>query len=917
MIFVRRPTTLWCCLWWLLLSSTLLFANADIDEYDALDFHEDGLDYSRYCCEQGEKMDFPSYSSIDDVESAYQSMNFFQDLDNKDTCFDLDGTVQICGSYRPHYHEMAVHYPARFLDSIKRVAFVGGGDSMLLHEIIKYPTLELVIGLEIDQKVTRSSFKHFGTQPHWDNEKVQWWYGDAAKSLLMLPKDYFGSFDLVLVDLSETVMSITVTEGLDIFDALGLLLKDEGILVKNELYVEQFSKIWDYTAQIHYYNVPVICSQAMVLGSNKVDFLHRTPKDHEGIENLMMLTLDETEDVYDIYHDYRRNNTRKMMHCKGDDDSFGRELDEQEKSPGILMILEAEDITVPLESSNKLQEIMAEALKKEGFTVVSTVAPSKEHDGIVVATVVLSEGYVIARGWPEYNYVAYDVHLWSAFEKHDAAKNALIEAVGSGSGKSSSSYRIVAGGMFGVSTWKEDAQNRGPRFTRDCERPQMPARDTIMDTSSITTILEDSMALIKDDDIVASVICGYESESCHSMDVLKNHGIVSEVVPIWTCPGLKESSGEELAGCRNTVLNLLMESVQKSNKKIRALVIDPTAPFPMGQIVHKIFSMNAHRIKILTDDIMVMAPMLDPSEDWRRNLMDRFRQEIIVNEPVFLAQVLFNTTDSSMELAMTSSGDEHFVKHLKEVTTSIEKRSDSQIVSDIRNTQGGLFTYQEDFVPTHFYLPDDYDQSSPMEQYMSQKPVGHQTVFQLEVQGTFKLSESVFAEFKEGGMTFPGHIAGINDDGTFNIWFDDGDRESHVDRKNIKKLDSTSLDEEDYLSISKVESALTTTLSSIDSLSGVSHAEVHSFDDMGDGCLLVALWSGGTVSILWDGKLHVDLNFFTFEDNEAAHTEFQIKFNRQVPSLVTVLHDEQPRGYGRVVNFQTDLEEYDDEEENW
>jgi len=907
------------------LSSTLLFANADIDEYDALDFHEDGLDYSRYCCEQGEKMDFPSYSSIDDVESAYQSMNFFQDLDNKDTCFDLDGTVQICGSYRPHYHEMAVHYPARFLDSIKRVAFVGGGDSMLLHEIIKYPTLELVIGLEIDQKVTRSSFKHFGTQPHWDNEKVQWWYGDAAKSLLMLPKDYFGSFDLVLVDLSETVMSITVTEGLDIFDALGLLLKDEGILVKNELYVEQFSKIWDYTAQIHYYNVPVICSQAMVLGSNKVDFLHRTPKDHEGIENLMMLTLDETEDVYDIYHDYRRNNTRKMMHCKGDDDSFGRELDEQEKSPGILMILEAEDITVPLESSNKLQEIMAEALKKEGFTVVSTVAPSKEHDGIVVATVVLSEGYVIARGWPEYNYVAYDVHLWSAFEKHDAAKNALIEAVGSGSGKSSSSYRIVAGGMFGVSTWKEDAQNRGPRFTRDCERPQMPARDTIMDTSSITTILEDSMALIKDDDIVASVICGYESESCHSMDVLKNHGIVSEVVPIWTCPGLKESSGEELAGCRNTVLNLLMESVQKSNKKIRALVIDPTAPFPMGQIVHKIFSMNAHRIKILTDDIMVMAPMLDPSEDWRRNLMDRFRQEIIVNEPVFLAQVLFNTTDSSMELAMTSSGDEHFVKHLKEVTTSIEKRSDSQIVSDIRNTQGGLFTYQENFVPTNFYLPDAYDQSSPKEQYMFQKPVGHQTVFQLEVQEILRVNDIIFA--LDNGEYYSGYIADVNDDGTFYVKYDDGDEDEAVKRHFIKKVSSGDFakkvssgnpEADEELSVANIESALTTTLSSMETtLAGISNAEFHTFTNMGDGCLLVALWSSGTLSILWDGEVHVDLNFFTFTENEAAHNEFQKQFRLAAPALATVLHDEQPRGYGRVVNFQKDLEEDEEDEEDF
>ena len=50
---------------------------------------------------------------------------------------------------------MVVHYPAKFIEKIRRVVFVGGGDSMLLHEILKYDTLELVIGLEIDQIVTR------------------------------------------------------------------------------------------------------------------------------------------------------------------------------------------------------------------------------------------------------------------------------------------------------------------------------------------------------------------------------------------------------------------------------------------------------------------------------------------------------------------------------------------------------------------------------------------------------------------------------------------------------------------------------------------------------------------------------------------------------------------------------------------
>ena len=72
---------------------------------------------------------------------------------------------------------------------MQRVLFVGDGDFMLLHEIFKYPALEKVVGLELDQMVVRKSFKHFGSQPHWDNDKGDWWFDDATESLLMLPKE--------------------------------------------------------------------------------------------------------------------------------------------------------------------------------------------------------------------------------------------------------------------------------------------------------------------------------------------------------------------------------------------------------------------------------------------------------------------------------------------------------------------------------------------------------------------------------------------------------------------------------------------------------------------------------------------------------------------------------------------------------
>jgi len=101
--------------------------------------------------------------------------------------------------------------------------FVGGGDSILLHTVLKYELLELVVGLNFDPK---------------ENLKGMF------QTLLgpILHKDCFGTFDLVLVDLSETVMSFQVImDQLDVLEDLTLLVKPYNmIFVKSEVYFSQF-----------------------------------------------------------------------------------------------------------------------------------------------------------------------------------------------------------------------------------------------------------------------------------------------------------------------------------------------------------------------------------------------------------------------------------------------------------------------------------------------------------------------------------------------------------------------------------------------------------------------------------------------------------------------------------------------------
>ena len=217
-------------------------------------------EYNRASCDH--YMDLRGHREFDSSSSFFQEISWSEKVSGKgatpsswtpeiDVCMSLDDIVQICSSYRPNYHEPFVHFPAAYLKEFKRVAFIGGGDSMLLHEALRYPSVELVLGLELDQKNVRESFRNFRTKPHFDDPRVQWWFGDAAKSLNLLPREWFGTFDLVMVDLSETGMSLSVNDALDIFSALALLLKSDGIMVKNEDYFGQMSKYFDHSVSVY------------------------------------------------------------------------------------------------------------------------------------------------------------------------------------------------------------------------------------------------------------------------------------------------------------------------------------------------------------------------------------------------------------------------------------------------------------------------------------------------------------------------------------------------------------------------------------------------------------------------------------------------------------------------------------------
>jgi hypothetical protein len=92
---------------------------------------------------------------------------------------------------------------------------------------------------------------------------------------------------------------------------------------------------------------------------------------------------------------------------------------------------------------------------------------------------------------------------------------------------------------------------------------------------------------------------------------------------------------------------------------------------------------------------------------------------------------------------------------------------------------------------------------------------------------------------------------------------------------------------------------------------GWEKAVVKDVSNIGDGALVIAQWSAGNCVILWDGRTHVDLNLFTYNENPSFANRFSSTFKSHfgTKGFNTALRDVQPRGYGRVVSFKSDMED--------
>lgn len=718
------------------------------------------------------------------------------------------------------------------------------------------------------------------TEPHFDDDRVEWWFGDATKSLLLLPEDYWGTFDLVLVDLSETVMAFSVTEHLDVFSALALLLNKEGVMVKNELYMSEMSEVFDYTVSIHVDDNPKICSQAMAFGSNSADFFRQTQKDHM-VETLALPPVSQYEDRFDYFHDYRRNNALEQGKCNATDTS--KEPKEKVKSAGILHVLDIEGVTTSLAPKDVESLIMLVA-KDMGLSPVSISPVDRPDDGLNMVLVVLKEGYVLARLWPDEKYVGLDVGMWGGFDKASAFQKRLGQEFNP---TTLSSFRVVVGGMYGSSTWERDRDIIGPQIVQRRNCDEVTYTDAVFtDVVTQRMVVDEIVNLVATKEIVAVVFCGVKGrDECIAADVLEKNPNTAKIITISTCPSVVDLTPDDperigkMISCEQSTIDALDEAL---NDTIDLLVLDGSAPHEMAQILNSIMATPRHRDEFMSTYHFLMTWSTRPKDvKYQRYLLEQYRKDSL-HDPISRAELKIDVDGSgAMEVGLLSVGDLAIFHNMyifeKKLSKRINSRRDVSATVEVRAVVGGLYRYNHNWQPNEV-SHEAYDHLPGDEQYNSQKPMGREVIVQFEFNPDADVVVAAPAT-DEGGA--------------------EGD-----DNETQKASMPTWKEMTDFLE---------STLEKIQVTSAASIPRFETYTGVGDGGLCVFAFREGNVVLVWDGRHHVDINvFFRDELKELADSLISTFVTKSNDRLQVTLRDDYPRGTGRVINFQSDIDNFKD-----
>lgn len=144
------------------------------------------------------KVDKHLYSA----KSPFQRIDFFQS-EEFGTFFTLDGLIMVTEKDEFIYHDMITHVAMAVRPDAKHVLVIGGGDGGTVRELTRYPSLETIDMVEIDEMVVRACQQYLPlTASQLDKDpRVSLFFEDGIAFIKKTQKEY----DVIIVDSTDPI----------------------------------------------------------------------------------------------------------------------------------------------------------------------------------------------------------------------------------------------------------------------------------------------------------------------------------------------------------------------------------------------------------------------------------------------------------------------------------------------------------------------------------------------------------------------------------------------------------------------------------------------------------------------------------------------------------------------------------------
>ncbi len=140
----------------------------------------------------------------------------------------LDDIIMLTEKDEFIYHEMITHLPLYTHPNPKKVLIIGGGDGGTLREVVKHPSVQKAVLVEIDQMVLDVSKDYF---PHvaqgLDSKKAEIRIEDGIEYVKHCSERY----DLIIIDSTDPIGPAVGLFHKEFYEACYACLNDDGLLV--------------------------------------------------------------------------------------------------------------------------------------------------------------------------------------------------------------------------------------------------------------------------------------------------------------------------------------------------------------------------------------------------------------------------------------------------------------------------------------------------------------------------------------------------------------------------------------------------------------------------------------------------------------------------------------------------------------